>query len=575
MNNPLSKAWQWVKRKVLNTYEAASSRFSGERSLLFSNVQDAHRDIDAATRKELVRLHRYWVKNSSIVQRIRALFIQFSVGATGLQCIPNSADEDWNEVRMRSWENWCRNPEINSRLTIRELCQVWAGALFDDGAPFILKLQERGRLWIQTIEAHRCQTPPSLKDQEGKTIVDGVEVDERMRPIAYWFVDVDDGSYNSEKRFRRYPAEMVIHRFKVRRPGQIRELPEGVSGYNVLHDYEDLHKLEMQAAKRLASIANVVYNESGEADTTNSRRGRLSYASQNSAGAPVTKDRSVYYENTLGSGTVYAQNGEKIEQFKIDRPSIAVQSYWDLKLSEICCAYNVPKLLVVPYSLQGTVTRADLDVCTTAFRFNFEIIASILREIYEWHTEWAIRYDRTMDGKPPEQHLEVVIRPPRQPNVDVGYSADAVAKEIALGTVTYQDIFAERQQDWRQQFRQAAEAEFFKRKLAAEFSKEGVELKPEDIAKKIDQMASGNGDKGAAIKSELDAYGVGVRAGAITPTIEDENYFRAKAGLPAISAATRDAWSKESVPGVRRPITLTQTDGSMAAPAPTAATIEE
>ncbi|MEY2511984.1 MAG: hypothetical protein QOE26_2747 [Verrucomicrobiota bacterium] len=62
------------------------------------------------------------------------------------------------------------------------------------------------------------------------------------------------------------------------------------------------------------------------------------------------------------------------------------------------------------------------------------------------------------------------------------------------------------------------------------------------------------------LKRETDAYGVAVRAGALTPQSADEEYFRTKAGLPKLSAQGKAAWEKDK--GVRRPITLTQPDGS-------------
>lgn len=51
----------------------------------------------------------------------------------------------------------------------------------------------------------------------------------------------------------------------------------------------------------------------------------------------------------------------------------------------------------------------------------------------------------------------------------------------------------------------------------------------------------------------LDAYGVGVRAGVLTPQADDEIHIRAMYGLPAIGAAVASTWDKEPV---RRPITL-------------------
>ena len=52
----------------------------------------------------------------------------------------------------------------------------------------------------------------------------------------------------------------------------------------------------------------------------------------------------------------------------------------------------------------------------------------------------------------------------------------------------------------------------------------------------------------------MNAYGIGVRAGAFTPTPDDEDYFRDRANLPKLSAEARDSWSQEN--NVRRPITL-------------------
>lgn len=52
----------------------------------------------------------------------------------------------------------------------------------------------------------------------------------------------------------------------------------------------------------------------------------------------------------------------------------------------------------------------------------------------------------------------------------------------------------------------------------------------------------------------LEAYGIGVRAGVITPCVEDEIAIRAMLGLPVVSEAVRADW--ESGKGVRRPITL-------------------
>ena len=52
----------------------------------------------------------------------------------------------------------------------------------------------------------------------------------------------------------------------------------------------------------------------------------------------------------------------------------------------------------------------------------------------------------------------------------------------------------------------------------------------------------------------MDAYGVAVRAGAITPQIEDEEELRKEAGLPPMTEPVKRAWGEDE--GYRRPITL-------------------
>ena len=58
----------------------------------------------------------------------------------------------------------------------------------------------------------------------------------------------------------------------------------------------------------------------------------------------------------------------------------------------------------------------------------------------------------------------------------------------------------------------------------------------------------------AKFKGLIDAYGVGVRAGAITPQSQDEAFIRAQFGLPVMSAQVVAAWTDSG--NVKQPITL-------------------
>lgn len=66
-------------------------------------------------------------------------------------------------------------------------------------------------------------------------------------------------------------------------------------------------------------------------------------------------------------------------------------------------------------------------------------------------------------------------------------------------------------------------------------------------------------DPNAMLRDKMETYGVGVRAGVITPQMMDEEFFRKEAELPAVSEDVREAWEKDE--GTRRPITITPPPG--------------
>lgn len=92
-----------------------------------------------------------------------------------------------------------------------------------------------------------------------------------------------------------------------------------------------------------------------------------------------------------------------------------------------------------------------------------------------------------------------------------------------------------------------------------------------DFKTKIDRIMEGlrsyvnvdNSDAGDISKALAD-YGIGVRAGAITPQTGDEDYFRGVLKLPEMSTEGLAAWTEDQ--GIRRPITLksqTQIEGEI------------
>jgi Phage portal protein, lambda family len=512
-----------IKRWVQNRFDAAFQGW-GERSWLFQSLQDAWLEIDATTRQELQRISDSLAENSPIVDKILDLKVQFSAGAGGLKVIAESSDEGFNDARSISWENWWKKPELGCDISGAQLTRQWARLLPQKGEIFVNLTQEEiiqnGRAVkvprTQTIDAHRVKSPGGMTkdDRTGFPIIDG----EVTTPFGF-------SSNAGTEEFDRLPAYDcnapqkggVIHIFKRTRPGQRRGLPDGVSVFNLVRDNMDLHKLTMQCAKINAEIAQVETNPTGELDALLNRKSKISINTQNSAGAQVTKTGWADYNVSVGGKKIAIKTGSKISDFVTQMPSPATQDYWDLHITFICVGYKVPKMLVMPYSLQGTVTRADLDICTAAFRQDFELLRELCETVYAWQGEWDIksnlnlsgakyknalaqisadnietrerkaRAERSrwvMDAKTPDDAHVCLIRPPRAPNVDIGYTAKALEIELRLGVRVPQDIFADKGQDWRTQTRQMAEYINYVNQLAKEFN-----LQPGQITSLATQQA--------------------------------------------------------------------------------------
>lgn len=508
-----NKLFGRVTTAVQNRFEAAFHGW-GARRWLFSAYQDAHFEVNFAQSMEICRKHLDLVSNSPLVQRIRNLKIQFGVGVDGLMVVPNASDpamdktslEAWNSSKSAAWESWARRPELGSNLSLAELTIQWEGMLFDVGNVIVQKtFDDRGRPAIQTIDRLRLATPPDLGSEENKTVFQGIRVDKYGRPTGYYIRDAFETS-----TYRLIPADQIIHKFRAFRPGMPVGIPEAFSVINLLIDFTDLHIMEMGASKLASEIATVEINPAGEKQTGMARSSRLGINSVNSAGATTSKNVLVDYNVSLGAKNIAMRSGDSLQNFMVNRPTVAQQDYWDFLLAQICIGYNVPKLLVVPYSLQGTVTRADLDVCSTAFRGDFEIIAAVVREIYEWQSGWAVKFDRALDGKVPANFSSCVIRPPRAPNVDVGYTASALALEMEMGVKTLQDVCAEGNKDWRQHLREIAETEAYIDELGEEFG-----IAPERIAFK--------NFKSGSIQAAKDTADAAATAGSGEPKEEPVN----------------------------------------------------
>lgn len=438
-----------------------------------ARLQHSIWDSPAEVREELQRKSGHLEKNNALFNRLCDLFELYVVGS-GLQITPSSSDPVFNAIAKRSHDGWSKFADLTSRQTFDILQSLWARGFICYGGTFInLTYGEpdrdgRRRPRLQTFEAMLCQNPPEPTEYD----IDGVRVDIRGRPIAYWFRTLGPGQKDG---FKLIEAEGmspggggIIHLWEPSRPGQVRELPMATPVLNDFQDLWELDLLEMEAAKIHASRTDVVTTGTGELDPDMARRMRLTGATGTTVTQPDGTVAAV--KSVTQVAPVVIKQGEKFEQFISDRPSVVSQEYYRTREEKACAGIGIPRVLAFPDSMQGTVYRGALDMANAWFRARFGIMADVVRRIYAWRLDWAINNEPEFrayygTGKRPADWDSVSIAQPRAVNVDVGRNSAAMLNELAAGATTYDGIYAPLGKDWREEFRKLKEQQDYAREI--------------------------------------------------------------------------------------------------------------
>lgn len=452
----------WLRKLLAGLFaQYDATQWSSSRSWRSTPLADARLDLTKCSREVLQAKSRDWERNSPLYTKLADTWEQYTVG-TGIQFASASSDPVWNIAADQTWELWKSVGDLQSRFGFDNLQGIVSRGLFVDGECFIL-LTSSGRFpRIQLIEAHRCKTPDERKDQEGKTICDGVRIDATGRPTGYWFLQNDES-------FRLVDAADVIHVFEPGRPGQYRGIPYCTAALNVLHDREDLRVLEMRAAKDAADLSTIIYSQTGEMPPGLSSMAQKFTRASTASGTEgsASQSRREYYMNAVGGRTLVAQAADKIEQHVPERPGSNTREYWRLLDADVCAAAGIPIALVYPDSMQGTVYRGALDAAAAHFRGKTAVLAGYFRRIRNYVIQAEAQIDKKI-AKLPEDWRKTSNGTVRAPNVDIGRNSQAMLAELSAGTRSFTSVAAELGLDGKQILTEKANEAEFIRKLAQE-----------------------------------------------------------------------------------------------------------
>ena len=420
---------------------------------------------------------------------------------------------------------------------------------------------------LQALEPEFCPDfLNSTNPKNGNRIKAGIEFDGRGRRVAYWMYrsHPNDIQYDANiADLVRVPASDVIHHYIPLRPGQLRGEPVTAQALLKAFTFDSYDDAELKRKETKSSITGFLKKTyDGEED----------WMYDPMTGELLDTDSDGVNNISIQAGTLLSGlPGEEPIMFDGDNTGSGYADFMRQQLMGIATG-----LEGIPYEiLSGDWSKVNdrlVRAVLHEFRRGIEavqdqyMIHQLCRQVWEWFIDAAV-----LGGALRVSNYQVNRRdamthewrpqgwPYLQPQTDIAAKKDAISSglssleaEVAKTGYDYDTI--------QDQNIEAEKRMVEKRRAAGlpDYPPSWGVVATADAASQVssdedDEAASGGG--GALDpRDTIDAYGIGVRAGVITPQPDDEVVFRNAANLPGMTDEVRALWREQG--GYRQPVTL-------------------
>lgn len=358
--------------------------------------------------------------------------------------LPNGEPDDaLNNAIESAWAEWCEKETCHTagQLSMTDMLRLAMAGVFRDGEFFIRKIHRvfgRGEIpfALEVIE------PDLLLDFEGAPVRSnngaelrlGIEVDDWMRPMAYWFRDKHPGDLifpQTEKKARRIPAKEIEHLYVVNRWPQTRGTPWMHSILLRLRQMSGYAESELIAARIAANNVGFIEQNIDVEPTASGAKVHI---------PPVERSEPGTFRRLLP--------GEKVTPTNLNRPAGNLEVFMRYMLREIASGVGVSyESLSRDYS-QSNYSSSRLAL--TDERENWRVlqrwlIDNFLSRIYrEWLdaavVSGRIRIKDYFQNKRKYQAVE--FKPRGWPWVDPSKEMKAYETAVRLGIMSRADAAA-------------------------------------------------------------------------------------------------------------------------------------
>lgn len=549
-------------------------------------------DLDLGTREKLTSEARSLSQVYGICNRILRLYANYCVGTCKAQF--QTEDDEWNDMAESAWMTWCKTPDIHGVHNFQKLVRLAVISELRDGDIFFLKTLLGDFPRLQAIESDRVANTKGGTfniDEEG--ITGGILHTKAGTPYAYRVCE--RSRWGQFINPRDVPRASILHYFDPMRFDAYRGISIFSSGgLNHGRDMKEIVAAEKVAVKTNSKIALFWKKIMGGASTM---------GGVNLFGDSDGESDGQINTQEINDGLIaYGFPSEDLKAHQSDRPSTAWSGFLEFLIHDFAIGTDLPKSFVWSMAgLSGPASRMESQQAKRTFdakqdaiegkllypALGFVINAEIESGRLPFHPDWwNVRFQR-----------------PAHVTIDVGRESTANLAEHARGIISGKELAEERAQDIYEVLTQRAREAQFAKELAEKYDvpieyvimmtpngntskpdaedadsneqKKGEEKEGEGVSEENKNQRSKQGsfsklrasqsatqstpaeaEKAVLQRAQLEAYGVAVRAGVITPTVDDEEHWRKQIGLPPLPQAVRNAWKKEQ--DVRRPITLAQ-----------------
>lgn len=338
-------------------------------------------------------------------------------------------DAEKNSDILRRWELWADEACANGD-NIYQLQRICARHFFVDGTFLIHRVVRNGKLMLEGLEADHLDHLADRDDAE-KRIVNGIELDEFNKPVAYHLKKRHPGEQTSKTE--RIPASEIIHIFDRQRISDVNGICGFASVVSNLYSIGEYRTATMDIA-RVATGFGVFVESPFPQDFLQP------------TATPTTDSTGTEYNYVTPGGIHYLRPGEKIGQVKPENPS---GNYNGFIRGELQAASVGAGMSYESISNDGSQSNFS----STRQMLLFErALARYVQALFEeqFHSKvykWFMEFERDFRGLSlpgydlqPKRYLAVSWSRPKTEWVDPLKDVKSAAQEVELGINTLTEL---------------------------------------------------------------------------------------------------------------------------------------